>query len=210
MLSGALTARSPQNVMGRVLLASSGQHDSSQTSLHQRFNHLWSPSKMRWSSQSSASPPFSYRLGASSCGKKSRLQPQENGKTQFNTSLLSGNPSFFTSTPRFSGEDAFFMAHIAQSNRYVAFGIADGVGGWSDSGVDPGKFSHGLCKYMAEKTYRPTHADDLRPLKLLQHGYDEVSKDTKIDAGGSTACIAAIQPNGSLEVAKFVQPLSIL
>jgi len=102
------------------------------------------------------------------------------------------------------------MAHIAQSNRYVAFGIADGVGGWSDSGVDPGKFSHGLCKYMAEKTYRPTHADDLRPLKLLQHGYDEVSKDTKIDAGGSTACIAAIQPNGSLEVAKFVQPLSIL
>lgn len=94
------------------------------------------------------------------------------------------------------------MAHIAKSNRYVAFGIADGVGGWTESGVDPGEFSHGLCKYMAEKTYRPTGMDDLRPQKLLQHGYDMVQENAKIEAGGSTACIAAVEPNGTVEVAK--------
>lgn len=95
------------------------------------------------------------------------------------------------------------MAHIAKSNRYVAFGIADGVGGWTESGVDPGEFSHGLCKYMADKTYRPTEMDDLRPQKLLQHGYDMVQENAKIEAGGSTACIAAVQPNGTVEVANL-------
>ena len=94
------------------------------------------------------------------------------------------------------------MSHIAKSPRYVAFGIADGVGGWTQSGVDPGEFSHGLCRYMAEKTARPDKVDDLRPQRLLQWGYDRVQADKEIEAGGSTACIAAIQPNGSLEVAK--------
>lgn len=98
------------------------------------------------------------------------------------------------------------MSHIAQSNRYVAFGIADGVGGWTESGIDPGKFSHGLCEYMAEETYRPESPDDLRPQRLLQHGYDRVQENPKIEAGGSTACIAAMQPNGTAEVAKYVLP----
>lgn len=109
---------------------------------------------------------------------------------------------FFTSIPSYSGEDAFFMSHIARSNRYVLFGIADGVGGWTESGIDPGEFSHGLCGYMANATARPEAVDDLRPQKLLQYGYDRVQADPKIEAGGSTACVAAIQPNGTLEVAK--------
>ncbi|KAL1297580.1 hypothetical protein AAFC00_006143 [Neodothiora populina] len=166
------------------------------------LNRIWAQGTARWHSHSSMAP-FSYRLGASSCSKKTSLRPAENGKTLFNNSLLDRDPSFFTSLPRHSGEDAFFMAHIAKSNRYVAFGIADGVGGWADSGVDPGEFSHGLCKYMAEKTYRPESADDLRPQKLLQHGYDLVQANQKIAAGGSTACIAAMQPNGSVEVANL-------
>lgn len=207
MLSGPLSTRLSQNATRRIM------DPSRQPGRAQNiFSQLWPQASVRWQSQSqSPTPsPFSYRLGASSCSKKSNLRPPENGKTQFNSSLLARDPSCFTSLPRHSGEDAFFMSHIAKSNRYVAFGIADGVGGWTESGIDPGKFSHGLCEYMAEKTYRPESPDDLRPQRLLQHGYDRVQENPKIEAGGSTACIAAMQPNGTAEVAKYVLSIRLL
>lgn len=94
------------------------------------------------------------------------------------------------------------MTQVATSKRFVAFGIADGVGGWADSGVDPGKFSHGLCEYMAERTTRPDQFDDLKPQNLLQYAHDRVLANPKIEAGGSTACVAAMLPNGTAEVAK--------
>lgn len=100
------------------------------------------------------------------------------------------------------------MAQIARSNRYVVFGVADGVGGWRDSGIDPGKYSHGLCKYMATKTHRPESERDLKPRQLLQYAYDMVTKDRSIQAGGCTACIGAIEPNGAMEVAKSVSVTS--
>ncbi|GAB7352718.1 hypothetical protein MBLNU459_g3073t1 [Dothideomycetes sp. NU459] len=158
--------------------------------------------KLRQYSQSS-NPSFTYRLGASSSGKASRLKAPDHNLNYFNNSLIEGEPSYFTSKPRYSGEDAFFMAHVAKSNRYVVFGVADGVGGWQDQGIDPGDFSHGLCKYMAGQTYRPRSESDLKPKNLLQFGYDEVLKDRKILAGGSTACLAAIEPNGNIEAANL-------
>ena len=36
------------------------------------------------------------------------------------------------------GEDAFFL-----SNSFIA--VADGVGGWAESGVDPAIYSRNLC-----------------------------------------------------------------
>lgn len=157
--------------------------------------------KFRQYSQS-ANAPFTYRLGASASGKKSRLKAPDHDLNIFNNSLIEGEPSYFNSIPKYSGEDAFFMAHVAKSNRYVVFGVADGVGGWQDQGVDPGDFSHGLCKYMAGQTYRPQSESDLKPKNLLQFAYDQVIKDRKIQAGGSTACLAALEPNGNIEAAK--------
>ena len=40
-----------------------------------------------------------------------------------------------------SGQDAFFISRIGTSPGEVALGVADGVGGWMDSGVDPADFS---------------------------------------------------------------------
>lgn len=199
MLSGVISARLNQNAVRRVMDLNR-QHESAQT-LFQKFSHVWTPAATRSQSQT-AMALFSYRIGASSCGKKTSLRAPENGKNQFNSSLLNKDLPFFSSIPKFSGEDAFFMAHIAKSRRYLAFGIADGVGGWTQSGVDPGKFSHGLCRYMADKTTRPEDMEDLRPQKLLQYGYDQVQADPKIEAGGSTAVIATAAPNGDVEVAK--------
>ncbi|KAG9651177.1 protein serine/threonine phosphatase 2C, partial [Aureobasidium melanogenum] len=146
--------------------------------------------------------PFTYRLGASSSGKGSPVAPPSDNNI-FPQSLLDRDDPYFTSMDKFSGEDAFFMAKIARSDRYVVFGLADGVGGWRDSGIDPGRYSHGLCRYMAQKTHRPETEGDLKPRNLLQYGYEKVMSDRSIQAGGCTACIGAIEPSGALEVANL-------
>jgi len=109
----------------------------------------------------------------------------------------------FSSIQKFSGEDAFFLSHIARSNRHVVLGVADGVGGWQDQGINPGLFSHGLCRYMANATTRPEKETDLKPLNVLQKGYDQVKADKQVVAGGSTATVATAQPDGRLEVANL-------
>ena len=150
----------------------------------------------------SLEPRFTYRLGASASGKSSRLQPAEHGSNFWTQAVVNGDPSYFSSIKRFSGEDAFFMSQVAKSDRHVVFGLADGVGGWQDQGVDPSRFSHGLCRYMAEATFRPEKEQDLRQGTILQKGYDRVKKDRSISAGGSTASVATAEPNGQLEAAK--------
>ncbi|KAI5212341.1 hypothetical protein AUEXF2481DRAFT_5718 [Aureobasidium subglaciale EXF-2481] len=146
--------------------------------------------------------PFTYRLGASSSGKSSPVAPPSDNNV-FPQSLLDRDDPYFNSMDKFSGEDAFFMAKIARSDRHVVFGLADGVGGWRDSGIDPGRFSHGLCRYMAQKTHRPDAEADLKPRNLLQFGYEKVMSDRSVQAGGCTACIGAIEPSGALEVANL-------
>lgn len=109
----------------------------------------------------------------------------------------------FVSKEDYSGQDAFFMAHVAKSRRHVVFGVADGVGGWEESGVNPAVFAHGLCRYMAELTLRPEKEEDLRPLNLMTKGHDMVQEDKNIMAGGSTASLATADPSGYMEVANL-------
>ena len=93
----------------------------------------------------------------------------------------------------------------------IAFGVADGVGGWADSGVDAADFAHALCDNMASAS---AHYPDsfggsanaqhpLRPTALLEHGYQSVLQDGRILAGGSTACVALAGTDGTLEVANL-------
>ncbi|KAJ9157439.1 Protein serine/threonine phosphatase 2C [Pleurostoma richardsiae] len=117
-----------------------------------------------------------------------------------------------------SGQDAFFVSRIDDTGG-VAVGVADGVGGWMDSGVDPADFSHGFCDYMAAAAYehRPAAAassnestgevvKDVQALtarQLMQIGYDAVCADSSIQAGGSTAIVGLFEPDGVLEVANL-------
>lgn len=84
-------------------------------------------------------------------------------------------------------------------------GVADGVGGWENSGVDPADFSHALCEYMAfnANTYIPGTGTAPNAMALMQGGYDDVVKDRTIRAGGSTACVAIAKTDGSLDVANL-------
>ena len=157
---------------------------------------------MARSYSSGVHPSFSYHLATSSSGKKSKLGPAEQGVTFWTQKHLQQDQPIFASKEAYAGQDAFFMAHIAKSARHVMFGVADGVGGWEDMGVNPAVFSHGLCRYMADATLRPEQAQDLRPVKILTKGHDQLQADKKIPAGGSTASIAAAEADGQMEVAK--------
>ncbi|KAI0385805.1 protein serine/threonine phosphatase 2C [Hypomontagnella monticulosa] len=104
-----------------------------------------------------------------------------------------------------SGQDAFFISRVGDTNT-VAFGIADGVGGWEDSGVDPADFSHSFCDYMASAAYEHRHDGgelSLTARSLMQKGYDDVCRDGSIHAGGSTASIGIASEDGKLEVANL-------
>lgn len=87
------------------------------------------------------------------------------------------------------GEDSFFV-----SNTYKAIGVADGVGGWRDLGVDPAHFSNSLMENA--KLYSETHRKDLNPESILQHAYDKIKRDKFVKAGSSTATVATLVKEG--------------
>ena len=106
-----------------------------------------------------------------------------------------------------SGQDAFLVSVVGKTTA-AAFGVADGVGGWIDQGIDSADFSHGLCNYMAQAAFnfpndfKSAGKSLLQPLDLLQTGYKMVCSDRHIVGGGSTACIAVAEPDGTMSVAK--------
>ncbi|KAH6619711.1 phosphoprotein phosphatase-like protein [Chaetomium sp. MPI-SDFR-AT-0129] len=107
-----------------------------------------------------------------------------------------------------SGQDAFFVSRFGSVPGEVALGVADGVGGWMDSGVDPADFSHAICDYMAASAVDaiPTSTGTGKPLtarQLMQKGYEAVCYDRAIKAGGSTAIVGLLTSEGLLEVANL-------
>jgi protein phosphatase PTC7 len=147
---------------------------------------------------------FTYHAAASFASKHQRLDPT--------TNLFHFSP-YHRIQPQIkrpkskrpaSGQDAFFIARVGDTNA-VAFGVADGVGGWEESGVDPADFSHGFCDYMALAAYehKPGASPPLTARGLMQRGYDDVCNDKSIHAGGSTACVAVASEDGKLEVANL-------
>jgi protein phosphatase PTC7 len=105
-----------------------------------------------------------------------------------------------------SGQDAFFVSRVGPNgtpDSSVALGVADGVGGWTDQGVDPADFSHGLCEYMAAAAYDTPEDGKVSARKLMQEGYDAVNRDPDITAGGSTAVVGVLSSSGSLEIANL-------
>ncbi|KAI1156674.1 protein serine/threonine phosphatase 2C [Nemania diffusa] len=148
---------------------------------------------------------YTYYVAASFCAKKKKFDrltdvfhfnPYNRIQTEKKISK-SGRPA--------SGQDAFFISRVGDSNA-VAFGVADGVGGWEESGVDPADFAHSFCDYMASAAYEHKSNGSGTPLAaraLMQRGYDDVCNDKSINAGGSTACVAIASEDGKLEVANL-------
>jgi len=145
---------------------------------------------------------FTYRLAASFSAKGKRFNPKTD-LLSFNESNSLLRESIARRRPA-SGQDAFFISSIGNSTN-VAFGVADGVGGWIESGIDPAHFSHGLCENMADisRSTEQRMEAKLKARELLQKGYNAVVADNSITGGGSTACIAVGGNSGALQVAKY-------
>ena len=151
------------------------------------------------------SPPSSdyhYGISAAYSAKGRRFNSKKDLYSFDPLQYTTPGKEHFTGRPN-SGQDAFFVSRVGNGSN-VAFGVADGVGGWADSGIDSAHFSHGLCEQMTEVARSiDTQAEgELRPRELLQRGYDNVVADSTIPGGGSTACIAVGRSDGYLEVAK--------
>ncbi|KAA8642253.1 hypothetical protein EYZ11_011159 [Aspergillus tanneri] len=164
-------------------------------------------------------PRISYRIAASSSGKGRRFRPVTN-TYDFTPDLHAVGVAVDTDDPAIrrkwrpdSGEDAFFVSRVGRREYpgAVAFAVADGVGGWSESKVDPADFSHALCYYMAESALgwdKPP--EQLRAKGLLQTGYDQVVADKTIRAGGSTASVGVGLSDGRVELANLGDSGSVL
>lgn len=158
-------------------------------------------------SSESAIPHISLHIAASASGKGRPFSKDKNTiefdpLTQEESGVQKGrNIQEKRRSRPDSGQDAFFVAKIGGGNERLAFGIADGVGGWTESGVDPADFSHGLCTYMASSALKSEAIET--PRDLLEKGYDDVRKDRSIPAGGSTACVAIASTEGYVQIANL-------
>lgn len=155
------------------------------------------------STPSLSTPKFTYGISASFSAKDHVYNP-ENHLFSFNPyNRILPRRKDKASRPS-SGQDAFFISRI-DSTPDTALGIADGVGGWADSGVDPADFAHGFCDYMAHAAYTHTPGagawDGARG--LMQRGYEDICRDDSVPAGGSTACVGILKGEGGLEVANL-------
>src|SRR6266480_3098215 len=183
-------------------------------------------SRRRSQTPTQAPTPFSYAISAAYSGKHDPLNLAANLYTHDphhrpTATITESRWSQRKSLRPQSGQDAFFVSNVgfpsssSHNNgngvQQIAFGVADGVGGWADSGVDAADFAHALCDNMASAS---AHYPDsfggsanaqhpLRPTALLEHGYQSVLQDGRILAGGSTACVALAGTDGTLEVANL-------
>lgn len=77
------------------------------------------------------------------------------------------------------GEDAAFC-----NSRYL--GVADGVGGWVDAGIDAGLYSRELLRHVQEilRSYKGDEVETPDPLRVLKVAYDKTRS-----VGSATCCL---------------------
>ena len=108
------------------------------------------------------------------------------------------------STPLECGEDSYC---IAENEKEVVLGVADGVGSWSECGIDPSVFSQTLMHNASEIAKSPSEkflAETDRPKALIHDAYKKLIEDYKAGKnkalGSSTACVVMIdKENGHVK-----------
>ncbi|KAJ2704932.1 Protein phosphatase 2C 7 [Coemansia sp. IMI 203386] len=87
------------------------------------------------------------------------------------------------------GEDSLFHTHNKQN---LTFGVADGVGGWNESGIDPSIFSRTLTAYLASvssSTFLLHDSDEIEPRELLRRAFAGMRTDQVPAFGSATALV---------------------
>lgn len=87
------------------------------------------------------------------------------------------------SRPEGCGEDSYFLSP------YIV-GVADGVGGWNENGVDPGEISRSLMRNAGE--FVRSAKSEVTTQAVLAYGYKQALLDDNVRAGSTTACIVRL------------------
>lgn len=86
------------------------------------------------------------------------------------------------------GDDAFFVVKHRAAD---VLGVADGVGGWRDYGVDPSRFAaslmHACERVVSEGRFQPDC-----PVGILMAAYRELHNHKQPLWGSSTACVVVL------------------
>lgn len=83
------------------------------------------------------------------------------------------------------GEDAYYACPSSRS-----FGVADGVGGWADNGVDPGAFARALLRHAHEGIRRGPNDSEADLQGALLSSLGQLHKEQL--QGGSTALLGQL------------------
>jgi len=88
------------------------------------------------------------------------------------------------------GEDAYFI--LEKDDKGVAFGVADGVGGYSLQGIDAGFYSRVLMKGLYEQISKSVEKEkSIAPIEALNVAYTELKQ--KHIEGGCTVSICILE-----------------
>ncbi|KAI0273621.1 phosphatase 2C-like domain-containing protein [Gloeopeniophorella convolvens] len=120
--------------------------------------------------------------------------------------------SGFSKTP---GEDFFFVQEMRNQSG-LSLGVADGVGGWASSGVDPSLFSQALMYHAhryakvgwpgepevdTTQDYEEREAVEgweLHPQDCLKLAYQATLRERAVVAGSSTACLLSLNASSGV------------
>ena len=170
-------------------------------------------------SSSSAPPgPFRFAVGQAFHAKPSDPSPRKgpDGKPlkQVQQGFAAESPlarwrdESLKAMPWGAGHDWLFSEETQGGG--VVVGIADGVGGWEESGVNPAFFAQALLYHASEHVKNGAkrgQGQGQGPRTILRAAYDDVVKDPGVVAGSSTACIVCLDgTRGTLEAAKYSRP----
>ena len=128
--------------------------------------------------------------------------PADSEVGQWRNALLRGGEA---------GEDALMCTDMGAPGDKV-IGVADGVGGWTENGVDPSLFSQALMFYATKRAQAtcanpdrindadladvdgasPKPVSGCGPKEILTEAYDHVLKEPLVVAGSATACIITL------------------
>ncbi|XP_017041698.1 protein phosphatase PTC7 homolog fig [Drosophila ficusphila] len=86
------------------------------------------------------------------------------------------------------GEDSWFLSSTPLAE---VMGVADGVGGWRDMGVDAGRFAKELMSCCSGQTELPSF-DGRSARDLLIAGYRDLVRKENPAVGSSTACLVSM------------------
>ncbi|SPO19759.1 related to PTC7 - type 2C protein phosphatase [Ustilago trichophora] len=104
-----------------------------------------------------------------------------------------------------AGEDSLMCTSMGTSGD-VAIGVADGVGGWTENGIDPSLFSQALMFYSSKSAASASANPDngVAPNRILAEAFEHVLKEPLVVAGSATACILTMDSsNGTLRSANL-------